>query len=277
MLGSGDPTTAKMAVMLEAPGNQEVIWRVDDPAEIERRRMRYPDMPEEFLRRGQPVVGPSGGVLFGWGLAPVQLTRNDLFIDNVLRCLPPKEKNGEHYPTKDVRKSAEAHCRQYDRWDEYKPTVSLVNIHPAAIAREPTPLPLMIQTFVKAKHFALAGERPLVLCGGKAAHMWMGHASTVQTWLGHYEQETLGTVGARERRREAGMAIKVGEKKVKVKKLTVKTVLEQIVKAAIPFQYGGDLASGEFCVGQEVTVRWTEEEYKAILSLLVPKTKKEKN
>src|SRR5579859_6199033 len=144
VLGSGDPKTAKIGLMLEAPGREELTYAVSD-AELERRRRAFPNLGDEWLRKGQPVVGKAGATLWQWGLAPVQITPHSSFVDNGLRCLPPKIGNSQ-YPTGDVRKRAEACCRQYDRWEEFRPTVSLVNIHPAAIARDVTPLPLMVRT-----------------------------------------------------------------------------------------------------------------------------------
>lgn len=275
VLGSGDPATAKIGLLLEAPGKDELHWRVEDSRETTRRKNRYPDIPTEFLTKGIPVVGKAGGILFSWMLAPVQLTRADLFIDNSLRCLPPKVKDAA-YPTGDEKKKAEAWCRQYDRWDEFKPSVSLVQIHPAALAREPSPLPLAIRTFEKAKHFALGGERPLVMCGGKAVGMWMGHGSTVQTWLGHYETETALTASQREKRREAGMAIKYPKEK-KVKKLTAKTALALLVGNgnALPVMMAQDLLSGGGeGISYHIDCHISEEQYKQILEILAPKPKK---
>jgi len=270
VLGSGDPKTAKVALLLEAPGSNELHWEADVD-EITRRRERFPEMEGKFLKYGMPVVGKAGGILFGWGLNAVQLHRRDLFIDNVLRCLPPKEGDSP-YPKGDVRKSAEAHCRQYDRWNEFSPTVALVQIHPAAIAREPAPLPLMIQTFYKAKDFHLTGERPVVLCGGKAAKMWLGHSETVQTWLGHYEPETELSASNREKRREIGMATRVGPKEKNPRKLTTKSALKLLLDSAIPFQYGDDGS----LVGYEVNTKLSSEQYAEMVGLLVPKPKKEK-
>jgi hypothetical protein len=270
VLGSGDPKTAKVGLLLEAPGKDELHWKVD-PAEISRRKLRYPDMDPQFLTRGMPVVGKAGGILFSWMLAPVQLTRNDLFIDNSLRCLPPKVK-GAQYPTGNEKKKAEAWCRQYDRWDEFGPTVNLVQIHPAALAREPSPLPLAIRTFEKAKHFALGGERPLVMCGGKAVGTRIGYGSTVQTWLGHYQPETVLTASMREKRREAGMATKTGPK---VKKLTAKTALQLLIGDghALPvMQAQADGFSEGVCY--HVDCHISEEQYKQILDILAPKEKR---
>ena len=203
-------------------------------------------------------------------MAAVQLTRRDVFVDNVLRCLPPKE-GKDNYPKGKVRVKAEACCRYWDRWDTYRPTVSLVQIHPAAIAREPTPLPLMIKTFEKAKHFHLQGERPLVLCGGKASKLWLGHASNVTTFLGHYESESPWSASNREQRKEAGMKVST-EKKVKVKKLTAKAALELFLSVAQPRMCGPDGTDVEYTIEQTIS----EEQYKQIAGLIAGKPKKEK-
>ena len=61
VLGSGDPSTAKVALMLEAPGRDEVPWEVVEPEEIERRQKAYPELVgSRFITRGMPVVGRSG-------------------------------------------------------------------------------------------------------------------------------------------------------------------------------------------------------------------------
>lgn len=276
VLGSGNPRTAKMGILLEAPGYQELVWMADEE-ELSLRKIAYPEMAPEFLRKGMPVVGKSGALLFGWELAAVQLTRRDLFIDNSLRCLPPKVKDTQ-YPTGEIKKSAEAHCRQYDRWDQFQPTVNIVNIHPAALAREPTPLPLGIKTFEKAKHFYLGGERPLVMCGGKSVNMWIGHGSTVQTWLGHYEIEGEFHKKKREERRIAGMAAKIGPKVKKVKKLTAKTALVLLLEGAYPMvqapvaALSGEEISTEFVYKIEKVV--SENVFKELCALLAPKARK---
>jgi hypothetical protein len=129
VLGSGDPTHASVAVGLEAPGGDEIVYDLLDPepggvftpeecaAEIAVRRRDYPNLPRRFLTRGVALVGKSAFELMQWALPPVGLKRRDLFIDNTLRCLPPR--NGDsNYPKGAVRKRAEACCRHYDRWDK---------------------------------------------------------------------------------------------------------------------------------------------------------------
>lgn len=269
-LDSGDPKAAKIALTLEAPGREELIWQVEDREEIARRRRLYPELEERYITRGMPVVGKSGGILWGWGLASLQISRRDVYVTNTLRCLPPKVKDSQ-YPVGDERKRAEACCGTlWGRMGEYGPTVALVNIHPAAIAREPSPLPLMIRTFEKAKHFSLQGERPLVLCGGKAVQAWLGYGGTVQTWLGHYERETSLGMAERERRREVGMGIKVGPKVKKVRKLTARTALELLLRDATREMVGLDPVEVRVRVEQSIT----EEQYAQMMGLIAPKGKK---
>jgi hypothetical protein len=280
VLGSGDPRTAKIGIALEAPGREEILYEADS-AEVARRTLRYPELGDRYLRRGVPVVGKSGGILFGWGLSAVQVTRQDLFIDNTLRCLPPKVKDSQ-YPTGNDRKKAEAWCRQYDRWDEFNPSVSLINIHPAAIAREPTPLPLMIKAFEKAKHFAVAGEKPLVLCGGKAVGAWLGYGGTVQTWMQHYQVETDFTRNQREQRRIEGMKVHTGPKLKKPKKLTARAALELLIRDAylvsraklvnVNWKEGeAGVITEEFCY--HIDTHISEEQYSQIVKLIAGKGK----
>jgi hypothetical protein len=128
----------------------------------------------------------------------------------------------------------------------------------------------MIQTFAKAKEFSLQGERPVVLCGGKAAKWWLGHSETVQTWLGHYEPETELSASNREKRREIGMSTRVGPKE-RPKKLTAKSALKLLLDSAVPFQYGDDGS----LVGYEVTTKLSSEQYAEMVGLLAPKEKKQ--
>lgn len=187
VLGSGEPCTAKLAVMLEAPGHTELEGKPDDP-EITSRKLAYPNVDISILSKGLPAIGPSGKELDMWVLKPLGLARKDVFVDNCLRCLPPKGKNGEPYPVGDERKQAEIHCRRYDRWHLYTPSVAIISLHPAAILRDTTPLPLQLSDFRKALEFRSQGERPLILAGGKASEMWLKRSGiNVLKLRGSYE------------------------------------------------------------------------------------------
>lgn len=202
VLGSGDPKTARLAVNLEAPGGDEVEFTVvprpdeqrtflatvgEGQAELAIRKRDYPDVPVEFLRVGVPVVGTTGHILFNWGFANLGVRREGLFIDNTLRCLPPARKRGdEHYPTGEERKQAERCCRQYDRWKMMRPGVAVVTMHPAAIARDTTPLHLLVKDLEKARDFTKEGHSVVLLAGGKSVKVWLGARDNTTFWRGDY-------------------------------------------------------------------------------------------
>ena len=231
-LDSGDPATAKFAVLLEALGGTEILCDVERELgreEIERRRKLYPELDERWLKRGGPVVGPAGLEMWSWALKGLGVIRKDVLCCNTLRCLPPKQ-GEQNYPIGDIRKRAESCCRMWDAaLRAYNPTVALVNIHPAAVVREPTPLPLQINCFRKALDFSRAGERPLVLCGGKAAEWWCDAPRNPTRWIGSYQWETPETAMRREARRLKGLEVTVGGKVKKPKKLTARTALAELL------------------------------------------------
>lgn len=199
-LGCGSPKEAKYAIILEAPGKDEVSFALrpnpsrkflataeECESEYRRRREDYPNIPEKYLRIGVPIVGPSGGALMWWVFPKLGLRREDFYIDNTIRCLPPKGKNGEAYPKGEERKEAEFHCRQYDRLHLYRPDTFVVSLHPASILREVTPLPLLVKDFEKVRDFTAQGRRVTALLGGKAAYGYLRYASNVTRWRGTYE------------------------------------------------------------------------------------------
>jgi len=200
VLGTGDPAKAKYAFVLEAPGREELSFKIQavpgrsffsDPAEVEReistRRRDYPDVPVEYLTRGAPVVGQSGAALFGWILPKAGIKRDEnVYLDNTIRCLPPKNAQGAYYPTGEVKKGAERCCRQWDRIEAYRPDVLVFGLHPAGILREITPLPLAVRDAEKVRDFTNAGRRVLALLGGKATQAFARYGSNISKWRGHY-------------------------------------------------------------------------------------------
>lgn len=262
VLGTGDPVRAKFAIVLESPWRQEVVWRLDDSVEIARRKAAYPDIPVEFLTRGAPVVGPSGAELFGWALGSLGVGRDQVFIDNTIRCAFSLREPA--YPTGNERKRAEACCRQYDRLGRVD--VALVNVHPAAINREPTPLPMQKMVFQKAADCAAQGKRAVVLCGGKAADAWFGASRNPMRWMGHYEMNDAAAVARREERRVKGLAIVVGEKTKKVKKLTAKSALALLLAKGV--------AEQDF--GYNFNFALLKSEYAEMLALAVTKPRAKK-
>lgn len=228
VLGSGDPTKAKLAISLEAPGKDELGFTVlppvgfssrrflntleDGKAELAIRRRDYPEMEEKWLRTGVPTVGMSGHEIFDWVLKGVR--REDVFIDNTLRCLPPKRASSDEcYPKGDERKQAESCCRQYDRWSLMKPDVAVISLHPASLLRDTTPLTLQATDFQKARDFIAAGHSVVVLAGGKSAKLWLGARENTTFWRGDYMLLADGLPRTRYARAEDV------KKTVKVKKL----------------------------------------------------------
>lgn len=212
VLGCGDPTKAKIGLMLEGPGNEEIAFvlraeegrrfyetRKDCEEEIAIRRRDYPELLSRYITQGVPVVGRSGFELVQWALPATGMRRHEIFIDNTLRCFPPKH-GDSHYPQGNERKRAEACCRHYDRWDKFKPDVSIISLHPAGIVREPTPLWLQVKNIEKARDFVKSGLKPLILAGGKAVKWFLGYGENVTRWQGHYSWETRKVKELREQR-----------------------------------------------------------------------------
>jgi hypothetical protein len=230
------PPRSGICILLESPGSDEGIFLVKDLvgglAEIERRRKLYPDLEDKWTRVGAPVVGRAGTLMWYWILQPLNLQRSDVAVFNTLHCYPGKSADGTFaYPKGNVRKRAEATCAH--TWLqpllEWDPTISVIAMHPSAISRDVTPLPVVLRAIEKAKVFAAKGERVLVLMGGKAAKHWMGYGENTTRWCGHFQFETEFTRRLRRERWDANRRLSV-EKKVKAaKKLTAKTALDLLL------------------------------------------------
>lgn len=199
VLGCGDPTKAKYAIILEAPGADEIKFELKpNPAraflktkeecekEIAVRKRDYPELGLQYLRVGLPVVGQTGLALQFWIWPKAGIRREECFIDNTIRCLPPRSKSGVQYPTGDVKKAAEAHCRQYDRIAAFRSDTVVFSLHPAGLLREITPLPLAIKDFERVRDFSSQGRRVLTLLGGKSTAAFARYGANVTRWRGHY-------------------------------------------------------------------------------------------
>lgn len=200
VLGCGDPLYARYAFTFEAPGHQEVAFRIAPQAgrafmatqaevekELETRRRDYPNVPEQFLRTGLPIVGQTGSAFQFWLAPRAGIRREECFVDNTIRCLVPPSKSGAAYPTGEEKKGAEKWCRQYDRIDKFRPTAIVLSLHPASILRDVIPLPVVIKDMEKVRDFTSAGHKVLALMGGKAAHAFLRYGSNSTRWRGHYE------------------------------------------------------------------------------------------
>lgn len=169
-------------------------------------------------------------------MRPMGLERSDVGIFNCLSCYPGKTADGGFfYPTGSIRKRAEATCA--DRWMkpliDWNPSVSIVCMHPSALSRDITPLPMALRAIERAKMFAAKGERVLLLMGGEAAHHWMSYGSNVTRWTGHWQAETDWTRARRNERWDANRRLSV-TKVAKVRKLTAKTALAKLLSLLTP-------------------------------------------
>lgn len=216
-LPSGDPHATKLCILLETPAKDEIeydislksltrirgyLWDVPDyDLEIERRKSLYPGC--DHISRGVPVVGAAGIQLFASALKAVGLQRRDCYIANVLQCYPGKDSKGEvAYPKGDARHTAESCCARL--WwrieQEFKPTISLINIHPQALNYNVVAFPVQVAVFAQAKKFMREGHKVVVACGAKAASSWFGYGENVTKWAGHWQHETDLTRTLRARR-----------------------------------------------------------------------------
>lgn len=195
VLGSGDPTSAKYALILESPSPEDLSYRVDKPsygrdqdtvdAEMETRRRAYPSMDERFLKFGYPAQGGAGIALKYWIMQKVGIRFEDCYIDHIIRCCPPRGKSG-NYPTGEVKKAVEAACRVYDRIEFYRPDTILFGLNPSSLIKEITPLPLAVKDFEKLRDFTSQGRRVLMLLGGKATTAFARFGANTTRWRGHY-------------------------------------------------------------------------------------------
>lgn len=215
------PPKSGICILLESPGPEEPVFLVrnliDGAAEIERRRKKYPELLEKWTNVGAPVVGRAGTLMWFWILQPLGLQRSDVAVFNTLHCYPGKRPDGTFaYPLGNVRKRAEAQCASL--WltalVDWSPTISIVAMHPSAISRDVTPLPVVLRAVEKAKGFAAKGERVLLLMGGKAAKHWMGYGENTTRWCGHFQVETEFTRRKRAERWDSNRRLSV-EKKTK--------------------------------------------------------------
>jgi hypothetical protein len=197
--GAGDPKNAELFLILDSPEASDTMFilspsegrklygdRTACDRELEHRKNRYPDIPLSRLMRGVPGAGRAGAELDTWVFPATGLTRDKVFVDHVIRCVPPKNKQGKHYPTGEERKQAEHYCRHYDRLDEFKPDTIIVSLGPQSLLGEITPLPLQIKDFEKARDFAALGKRVLMTLGGAATEAFARCGRNVTKLRGAY-------------------------------------------------------------------------------------------
>jgi hypothetical protein len=117
---------------------------------------------------GNNTAGPASFVLTNW-IIPRAGIEMPFSKANTLRCHAPSDK----YPTGKIRQKAEKWCRQYDKFTPSDFDVIVLTLHPSSVMHSKfDPLPLIINDFVRVKHFLDQGLRVLVLMGGEAMELW---------------------------------------------------------------------------------------------------------
>lgn len=265
------PPKSGICILLEAPGPDEPVFLVKDlvdgAAEIERRRKQYPTLEPSWITKGAPVVGRAGNLMWFWILAPLNLIRPDVAVFNTISCYPGKGPDGQFfYPTGNVRKRAEATCAEL--WLrpllEWQPTRVVEAMHPSALSRDITPLPVVRRAVEKAKMFAARGERVLLIMGGKGAKHFLGYGENTTRWCGHHQEESDFTRRLRFERWNENRRLSV-VKVARVKKLTARTALALLLSRA-------ELAMPEF----PMTIKLTVAEWETMNALAVVTKKKSK-
>lgn len=270
VLPSG-PVTAPIAILLDTPDPNDLVVLASDE-EITRRRKLYPELDEQYLRKGVGGGGKSSEI-WQWAGAAAGINQAQVYVSHTLRCLPPFDGKSA-YPTGAIRKKSEACCQQYSRWADFKPTVSVHSLRPDSVLIEPTPLPLQITSLRKARDFASAGERVVVIAGGKSAQQWLGFGSNEARFVGSYEIETEAVALRREIRREEGMKVSVIKKPkvAKIKKLTVRQALLNLLNNLTYKDAGNAIDEPTYVLHSEIS----RAEYDEMLSLTKTVSRKTK-
>lgn len=142
------PETAKIGVLLEAPGKSEI----------------------DFDSYGRPLVGKTWYFVKYNILEPLGIKREDLFLANTIRCNPP----GNNYPIGKMAQEAREKCRHWDdKLNSFGEDLYIVTWHPAAIFRTPPLVKFVMRSFQLAQQRVAEGRRPLLLCGDKAVSLKM--------------------------------------------------------------------------------------------------------
>lgn len=134
------------------------------------------------LLAGFPFAGKAGKVLRNWAGRNAGVDFSEVMLDNTIRCVQP----GNKLPDAETLRAAQKFCSQYDRWDEFLPQRDMMTYHPAALLRDPVPLPLVVHDVGRAHEWAEQGQRVRVLLGAVAMQRFHSYATHPGRWRGHY-------------------------------------------------------------------------------------------
>jgi hypothetical protein len=162
----------------------------------------FPHPDSEEVVSQEALDSARGRVFLRENIEPLGLTKEDLVITYVIRCLPPwsKKLKGREYPTGKMRENAESVCRRFDRLkglrgelvsggiEEWNPDLFIFSFDPQDIIRIPAYHRLIQRCFDKAYHYYNLGYRPCVLLGEESVNLQAPFVKThggLKNWFGH--------------------------------------------------------------------------------------------
>lgn len=164
----------------------------------------HPDSEEVVSR--EALDSARGRRFLHENIEPLGLTKEDLVISYVIRCLPPwsKKTREREFPTGKMRENATEVCRRYDRLKglkgdlvtggiiEFDPDMFIFSFDPQDIIRIPAYTRIIQRCFDKAAHFMNLGYKPCVLLGEEAVTLqcpWVKSHGGLKQWVGGYVEQ----------------------------------------------------------------------------------------
>ena len=149
----------KLAAMAEAAGESEVI-------------------------QGIPLCGATGTQLQTRILNPLGLSREEIIVDNLIRCKP----HGNNFPEGKLRRNMIETCRQWDSViDLYDPNVIIMAFHPTFALIYTNQAYSTWNAFSKALRLHREGYRSLVLMGQEAKETFLPQLpGSITAWDGKH-------------------------------------------------------------------------------------------
>ena len=134
--------------------------------------------------RSIPLCGATGTQLEERIFKPLGLKREDIIIDNLIRCRPHKN----NFPTGDTARDMIQSCRMWDTIiDLYNPNVIILAFHPTFSLIYTTQAYSAYNAINKALGLKRKGYRPLVAMGQKIMEAFLGGLpGSITDWDGKH-------------------------------------------------------------------------------------------
>lgn len=127
-----------------------------------------------------------GKVIEAEFLLPLGVRREQVLISSVLHCYP----HGGKFPTGKEKLDAVRYCRRWDAaLEAFRPDVWGVTVDPSDLLATPNQATFLTRSLRRAKEYADAGRRPVLLLGDEAKETWMPWLEGgLKKWQGHWEE-----------------------------------------------------------------------------------------